>query len=136
MPESLRKPGDIVRAMREAQNCAVRLGLVQNLRTVRTPTRSGSENNSCIISDFGRFVPRLLLPEFGTLLALDSYMTTEKEDDWRSLCRSVADETDPYRMSELLNQLIQKLDARKQTHDGSRRVQLHAPTFDTDVEER
>jgi hypothetical protein len=37
-----------------------------------------------------------------------------KEDEWRKLCQSVADEPDPKRLSELLDQLIERLDARRQ----------------------
>jgi hypothetical protein len=42
-------------------------------------------------------------------------MTTELEEEgWRKLCSLVAEEADPQRVSELLDQLIEKLDARRQ----------------------
>jgi methylphosphotriester-DNA--protein-cysteine methyltransferase len=37
----------------------------------------------------------------------------EKEKEWRRLCKLVADESDPRRLSELVDQLIEKLDARR-----------------------
>ena len=40
-------------------------------------------------------------------------MKTE-DDDWRRLCRSVADESDPRRLSALVDELIQVLDRRRQ----------------------
>ena len=36
------------------------------------------------------------------------------ENEWRNLCRKVADEPDPQRLSELVDQLIKVLDARRQ----------------------
>jgi hypothetical protein len=54
---------------------------------------------------------------FGNALALDSSMTfrkKEREEEWRKLCELVADEPDPQRLSELVDQLIEKLDARRQ----------------------
>jgi hypothetical protein len=36
------------------------------------------------------------------------------EEEWRKLCNLVADEPDPKRLSELVDQLIEKLDARRQ----------------------
>jgi len=37
----------------------------------------------------------------------------EKEQEWRKLCELVAREPDPLRLSELVDQLIQQLDARR-----------------------
>ena len=37
-----------------------------------------------------------------------------EEEEWRKLCQSVAAERDPLRLSELVDQLIEKLDTRKQ----------------------
>ena len=36
------------------------------------------------------------------------------ESEWRNLCKKVADEPDPQRLSELVDQLIKVLDARRQ----------------------
>jgi hypothetical protein len=53
------------------------------------------------------------------VLALDFSMTLrkekeeEKEEEWRKLCELAADEPDPQRLSELVDQLIEKLDARR-----------------------
>ncbi len=41
-------------------------------------------------------------------------MTTKKEEEWRQLCDRVAVESDPQRLSELVDKLIGALDARKQ----------------------
>ena len=38
----------------------------------------------------------------------------EDNKDWRRLCREAADEPDPQRLSELVDQLIRALDARRQ----------------------
>ena len=38
---------------------------------------------------------------------------SEKDQDWRKLCELVAREQDPHRLSELVDQLIKKLDARR-----------------------
>jgi hypothetical protein len=38
---------------------------------------------------------------------------SEKDQDWRKLCELVAREQDPQRLSELVEQLIKKLDARR-----------------------
>jgi hypothetical protein len=37
-----------------------------------------------------------------------------KEEEWQRLCELVANETDPRRLSKLVDQLIEKLDAHKQ----------------------
>jgi len=36
------------------------------------------------------------------------------EKEWRRLCRLVADEDDPRRLSELVDQLLKELDARRE----------------------
>jgi hypothetical protein len=38
---------------------------------------------------------------------------TMEEQEWRKLCKLVADETDPKRLSRLIDELIKALDARK-----------------------
>jgi hypothetical protein len=53
---------------------------------------------------------------FGNSLAMYSFMTTkdeEEEEEWRKLCQPLADEQDPLRLSKLVDQLIEKLDARR-----------------------
>jgi hypothetical protein len=55
-------------------------------------------------------------------------MTSIEEKEWRKLCRSVADEPDPKRLSELLDQLIEKLDARRQALRKSK--QQRSPASD------
>lgn len=44
----------------------------------------------------------------------------QKEQEWRKLCELVAREPDPLRLSQLVDQLIQALDARTQSlrHTG------------------
>jgi hypothetical protein len=53
-------------------------------------------------------------------------MTIEKkEKEWRKLCKLVAAESDPRRLSELVDQLIEKLDARRRTlRKSKQRIQL------------
>jgi len=51
---------------------------------------------------------------------------TEKQDDeadWRSLCELVKHEPDPQRLSLLVEQLIQKLDARAEALRKAREIQ-------------
>jgi hypothetical protein len=50
-------------------------------------------------------------------------MTIKKEEEWRELCDRVSVETDPERLSRLVDELIGALDARKQAlHErGERR---------------
>jgi hypothetical protein len=52
-------------------------------------------------------------------------MTTRGEEEWRNFCRAVASETDPHRFSQLVEQLIQKLDEYRETLPGN---QEHNPT--------
>jgi hypothetical protein len=40
-------------------------------------------------------------------------MMTDDDSGWRKLCRMVAEEKDPYRFSELVDELVKALDARK-----------------------
>ena len=42
-------------------------------------------------------------------------MTTKKEEKWQDLCQRAARELDPEKLSELIDQLIQELDARRRT---------------------
>jgi hypothetical protein len=53
-------------------------------------------------------------------------MTIEKkEKEWRKLCKLVDAESDPRRLSELVDQLIEKLDARRRTlRKSKQRIQL------------
>jgi len=44
---------------------------------------------------------------------------SEKDQDWRKLCELVACEQNPQRLSELLDQLIKMLDARRRELRGS-----------------
>jgi hypothetical protein len=45
----------------------------------------------------------------------------KKEEEWRKLCELVAEEPDPQRLSELVDQLIEKLDGRRQALRRSKR---------------
>jgi|HubBroStandDraft_2_1064218.scaffolds.fasta_scaffold170092_2 hypothetical protein len=45
----------------------------------------------------------------------------KKEEEWRKLCELVAEEPDPQRLSELVDQLIEKLDGRRQALQRSKR---------------
>jgi hypothetical protein len=40
----------------------------------------------------------------------------DEDNSWRELCRKVADEPDPERLSELVEELIKVLDARRLVH--------------------
>ena len=42
-----------------------------------------------------------------------------EEKNWRKLCRQVADEPDPERLSDLVERLIQELDTLKEELDQS-----------------
>jgi hypothetical protein len=53
----------------------------------------------------------------------------QDEEEWRRLCELVAHEPDPRRLSILLDQLIQKLDARTEALRKSRE-QLKPPEDD------
>jgi hypothetical protein len=57
---------------------------------------------------------------FGNGVALTDLMKTRENlrvDDnrWRKLCEMVATESDPNRLSQLLDQLLTELDARRET---------------------
>jgi hypothetical protein len=43
------------------------------------------------------------------------------EEEWRKLCRLVADEPNPQHLSELVDQLIEELDARRQALQRDKR---------------
>jgi hypothetical protein len=49
----------------------------------------------------------------------------QKEEEWQKLCKLVADESDPRRLSELVDQLIEKLDARRQALEVGKRRRIH-----------
>jgi hypothetical protein len=48
----------------------------------------------------------------------------KKEKEWRKLCELVADEHDPHRLSKLVDQLIEKLDSRREALRKSKRVRI------------
>jgi hypothetical protein len=48
------------------------------------------------------------------VLAFKFLMTNEKEEEWQKLCELIANELDPHRMSQLVDQLIKELDAHRQ----------------------
>jgi hypothetical protein len=54
---------------------------------------------------------------------IDGMSTDEKE--WEKLCKLVADERNPQRLSELVNQLIEALDARRDALGVSKRPRKH-----------
>jgi hypothetical protein len=56
----------------------------------------------------------------------------EEEEEWRKLCQPLAEERDPRRLSELVDQLIEKLDARKQLLPNSGQQQKPASGSTTD----
>jgi hypothetical protein len=64
-------------------------------------------------------------------------MKTE-DDDWRRLCRSVADESDPQRLSALVDELIQVLDKRRQENkqDGPDVETRQAGPFELDFRQQ
>ncbi len=51
-----------------------------------------------------------------------------EKEDWQNLCKLVADESDPQRLSELVEQLIQALDARRQELKRSEQERNRFPT--------
>jgi len=52
-------------------------------------------------------------------------MTTMKEEEWRKLCDLVASEADPQRLSELVDELIEKLEAHRQALRKKKRQRSH-----------
>ncbi len=54
-------------------------------------------------------------------------MTIKKkeEEEWRDLCQLVADEPDPQRLSKLVDQLIEKLDTRREALRKSKRQGMY-----------
>jgi hypothetical protein len=88
---------------------------VQYLRTACTLALSGRQHKSCDVIDLGAMFGAgfsLLIWQCG---CLRSCMTIKKKKEWRRLCKAVADEPDPRRLSQLADQLIEKLDARRRT---------------------
>ena len=58
---------------------------------------------------------------------------SERDQDWRKLCELVAREQDPQRLSELVDRLIKKLDARRRelrSSDPTVRVKLNRRTIE------
>jgi len=55
-----------------------------------------------------------------------------EEEEWRQLCQRAANESDPQRLSELVDQLISALDARRRALYSSRQqrkpASRHAPS--------
>lgn len=56
----------------------------------------------------------------------------EKEEEWRELCDRVAVESDPKRLSELVDKLIGALDARKQVLSDIGERRNLSPSLTTD----
>jgi hypothetical protein len=56
-------------------------------------------------------------------------MTNEK--DWRKLCALVAEESNPQRLSELIDQLIKALNVRRQELQGNGQRSKAAPSSET-----
>ena len=56
----------------------------------------------------------------------------KKKEEWRSLCKLITKESDPQRLSELIDQLIKELDAREQTlramNNQQKIVSISAPS--------
>ena len=50
------------------------------------------------------------------------------EMDWLQLCERISKESDPHRLSELLNQLIMRLDAHRQTLRSQDHKPVDSPT--------
>jgi hypothetical protein len=48
----------------------------------------------------------------------------KREKEWRKLCELVADEHDPRRLSKLVDQLIEKLDTRREALRKSKRARI------------
>jgi hypothetical protein len=59
--------------------------------------------------------------QFGSALALSTYMKTknDKPKALQELCSLVAKESDPHRLSVLLDQLIEQLDSHRQETGGT-----------------
>lgn len=55
----------------------------------------------------------IVLPYFHAMNNREKLSMNEQE--WRKLCQQVANEPDPQRLSELLDQLLKELDARRET---------------------
>jgi len=64
-------------------------------------------------------LPYIFLPDLAICLPLNSSMTVKKKtelkenEEWRKLFEAVANEPDPQRLSELIDQLIKNLDSRR-----------------------
>ena len=48
--------------------------------------------------------------------------------DWQQLCERISKESDPNRLSELLNQLIERLDAHRKTLHSQDQKPVDSPT--------
>ena len=49
-----------------------------------------------------------------------------EETEWQKLCERVSKESDPHRLSQLLDQLLEKLDARRKALHASGQKSLRA----------
>ena len=64
-------------------------------------------------------LPYIFLPDLAICLPLNSSMTVKNKtklkenEEWRKLFEAVANEPDPQRLSELIDQLIKNLDSRR-----------------------
>jgi len=95
---------------------------------------SGVANKPCAFNGFTIHISDPVNGQFGSLLALFFFMTinseSEKDRDWRKLCELVAHEQDLLRLSELVEQLIQKLDTRRRELRSSELQPSHSKPKD------
>ena len=65
--------------------------------------------------NLGRMARVFITLDLARCLLLTNSMKTRNdgEEDWQKLCRLVANEADPHRLSALVDELISKLDARR-----------------------
>jgi hypothetical protein len=56
------------------------------------------------------------------------------EKDWRKLCALVAEESNPQRLSELIDQLIKALNARRRELQGNGQRSNSVPSSETTAE--
>jgi hypothetical protein len=77
---------------------------------------------------------------FGNEVAFTYVMNTDKinidtEREWRRLCQLAANETNPQRLSELVDQILRALDARTQALRNRDRQAQSFPGFPTGAED-
>jgi len=88
------------------------MSFVQYLRTASPAWLLRCTSNSRKMSYFQRIHRPVWFCEFGHVLAFSYEMMTD-EKDWRKLCAMVAEESNPQRLSELIDQLIKALHVRR-----------------------